>query len=230
MPLFSRRLFVPPCLLCLAATEGADICPACAGELPRPGNHCRRCCEPLPQNQGPLCARCLANPPAYDQARASFIYAPPISRLIIQLKYHRRLTLVKVLSELLLAHVRAEMDTVPDCLIPVPLHRLRISGRGFNQATEIARILSRRLGIPCDKHCVVRIRNTPPQTGLRGSRRRRNLRGAFAVRRPPRGRHVALIDDVMTTGTTFAEIAALLKRNGVERVEAWALARTTGSR
>ncbi len=146
--------------------------------------------------------------------------------LISRFKYHHTLRLTETLTNLMLAYLRTHSEPLPDCILPVPLHPARIRERGFNQATEIARTLSRRIKVPYDKHCVVRIKKTPPQTSLKRKQREQNLKGAFALRRrPPPGR-IAVLDDVMTTGTTFAEIAKLLKRNGVEYIEVWSLART----
>jgi len=111
-------------------------------------------------------------------------------------------------------------------IVPVPLHRSRLRQRGYNQALELARPLAARLGVPLAHDVLVRSRDTSAQTELDRAARRRNVRGAFHLREaivlPD---HVALFDDVMTTGATLAECARLLKRAGVRRVDAWALAR-----
>jgi len=114
----------------------------------------------------------------------------------------------------------------PELLVPVPLHAERIRERGFNQAIEIARIVGRRMQIPVAARAAVRYRATPPQVDLPREQRLRNLRGAFSVEIPPGIRHVALVDDVVTTGATTSELARVLKRAGAETVEAWAIART----
>ena len=227
MPLFSKYWFLTSCPLCLARQGREGLCPECAFELPRlPSSRCRRCAEPLVNVQSDECARCLSNPPPYDRAYCAFAYAPPISTLICQFKYQHRLQLTGVLVNLMFAYVTSRTEPLPECIVPVPLHSMRIRERGFNQSAEIARKLSRRLGIAYDKNCVARIRKTPPQTSLTHAQRKRNLKGAFALRHRPSAKHIALLDDVMTTGTTFAEIGALLKRSGVEHIEVWSLART----
>jgi ComF family protein len=118
------------------------------------------------------------------------------------------------------------IDDLPDLVIPVPLHPARLRERGFNQSLEIARLVTKRLQLELDGRSVKRIRPTPPQTGLSEKERRRNLRAAFTISRDLRGRHVALLDDVITTGATLSELSYMLTRHGVERVDLWALART----
>jgi ComF family protein len=118
----------------------------------------------------------------------------------------------------------------PEVLLPVPLHPARLRERGFNQALELARPLARRFDRPLLIDAVRRIRATPPQTGTDRGARRRNIRNAFALHRPLPWRHVAIVDDVMTTGSTVAELARLLRRNGVERVQVWVAARAQRDR
>ncbi len=115
---------------------------------------------------------------------------------------------------------------MPEVLVPVPLHRARLAERGYNQALEIARVLSRGLGLPVDHGCCERILATLPQAGLDEGARRRNIRGAFSARRPLSWRHLAILDDVVTTGNTVEELARVLRRAGAARIEVWAVART----
>jgi ComF family protein len=129
------------------------------------------------------------------------------------------------LSNLLSLRIQGSAD-LPDLVIPVPLHPARLGERGFNQSLEIARLVTKRLELETDWRSVKRIRPTPPQTGLSEKERRRNLRAAFSISGDLRGRHVALLDDVITTGATLSELSRLLMRQGVERVDLWALART----
>lgn len=114
----------------------------------------------------------------------------------------------------------------PDRLMAMPLHAARIRERGFNHATEIAREVAKRLDLPLDTASCQRIRDTPPQMGLKHDARRRNVRGAFACSGDVHGQHIALIDDVMTTGTSLDELAATLKRAGAREVTCWVAART----
>lgn len=113
----------------------------------------------------------------------------------------------------------------PDCLVPIPLHPARYRARGFNQALEIARPVASQLKIPlCPKLCR-RVRITPPQRLLDAEERHKNLRGAFQATEDLSGRHIAIVDDVLTTGATAHEVATALKRAGAVQVEAWVLAR-----
>jgi ComF family protein len=216
--------FSPRCLLCTAACPPSrDLCYACLEDLPRPGPACPCCGASL---KGPgLCGRCQRHPPAYHTTFAAFSYAPPLDRLIQGLKFHGQLHYARVLGELL-AQALTERDLPrPDHLVPVPLHSRRLRRRGYNQALEIARPVSRHLGIPLEIHGIRRVQATPPQTGLSESQRRRNLRHAFRVHAPLEANRVALVDDVMTTGHTVNELARCLKRAGVETVDVWVVAR-----
>jgi len=148
-----------------------------------------------------------------------------MDHLLLQLKFHQKLHLATLLGGLLADGVEGREAPLPECLLPVPLHSRRLSERGYNQAQELARVLSSRLNIPLEISLCTRQRETTPQTALDGKERRRNLRGAFTVRKGALPRHIAIIDDVVTTGTTVSELARTLRRYGVERVEVWACAR-----
>ena len=124
----------------------------------------------------------------------------------------------------LAAALAPRVEPLPARLVPVPLHRNRLRRRGYNQAVELARPLGRALGLPVAPRLCRRQRPTPAQAELTGSDRRRNVRGAFAVAAPV-PRHVAIVDDVVTTGSTVGELARVLRRAGAERVEVWAVAR-----
>jgi ComF family protein len=171
-----------------------------------------------------VCGSCLRHPPAFDRTLAALAYAFPLDRMIPRLKYHGQLAIAPALGECL-AKV-AEQAARPDRLIPMPLHAARIRERGFNHASEIARDIAKRLRLPLDTASCQRIRDTPPQMGLKHDARRRNVRGAFACSGEVHGQHVALIDDVMTTGTSLDELAATLKRAGAREVTCWVVTRT----
>ena len=141
-------------------------------------------------------------------------------------KYHGALEHVRVLGELLAVQLRARpVSGWPEVMLPVPLAPRRFRERGYNQAIELARWLERRVQVPLRTDVLVRVRETREQAGLPRSERRKNLRGAFALAGRLRAEHVALVDDVITTGSTVNELAKLLKSAGVRRVEVWALAR-----
>jgi ComF family protein len=146
-------------------------------------------------------------------------------------KFGRDLAAGRVLSEVLIEQAQRAPPPLPDVLVCVPLHRTRLRERGFNQAVELARPLARTLGIALSNDLLERTRDTRAQTGLDAIARRRNLRGAFAVSaKRPIPRHIALFDDVMTTGSTVRECARVLRRAGAERVDVWALARAPAPR
>ena len=225
-------LLAPPtCALCsgpgqAAATSawGLDLCVHCEAACPRLSDPCPRCGLPLaPGRVRAPCADCAVRPPPFDALWAAFAYAPPVDALVRDLKFHNALPHARVLGMLLAGHRRPAGD-LPDAVVPVPLSRERFIERGFNQATEIARHAARHLRLPLRDGLLRRLRNTPAQSGLGASDRRANLQGAFALvgLPPPR---VALVDDVLTTGSTASEAARLLKNAGAARVEVWVAAR-----
>lgn len=218
-----RQLVPSTCLLCGATAGTEPLCDACLADLPwHRQPQCPRCAIPTPDGQ--VCGACLKRPPAFDRSRAALAYAFPLDRLIPHLKYSGRLAIAPALGECLATSVAS--GPRPDCLIPMPLHAKRIRERGFNHATEIAREVAKRLNLPLDTDSCRRIRDTPPQMGLKYDARRRNVRGAFVCTGDVRGRRIALIDDVMTTGTSLDELAKTLKQAGALEVETWVVART----
>lgn len=199
------------------------MCAPCLSDLPWHSQpQCPQCATPTPGGQ--VCGACLKRPPAFARTIAALAYVFPLDRLIPRLKYHSQLAIAPALGECLSR--AAASAPRPDRLIPMPLHASRIRERGFNHATEIARDVAKRLGLPLDTATAQRIRDTPPQMGLKHDARRRNMRGAFTCSGNIQGQHIALIDDVMTTGTSLDELAATLKRAGAREVTCWVVART----
>lgn len=217
-------LLPPQCTLCGApGSDRLPLCDGCRGELPYLGRACERCAEPLPV--AGVCGRCLRHPPPQGRAHAAFLYAAPLDRLVQGLKFGRRLGLARLTGALLAKAAQTGQWERPELLIPVPLHDTRLRQRGYDQAQAIAREAGRQLGIAVNAHACRRLRATAPQTGLTLADRRRNVRGAFAVQKPLAVSHVAVVDDVMTTGATAGALAMALKRSGVARVDVWALCR-----
>ena len=171
------------------------------------------------------CGRCLVDPPPYEQCIVPFHYAYPITSLVKAAKFGGQFMLAFQLGRLLAATLEYRLGVLPECLIPIPLHRNRLTERGFNQSLELARPIARRFKLPINFTDCVRIRHTAPQARLSGLERQLNVRFAFAVQRELRYRHVALVDDVVTTGHTAAELCSQLIKAGVARVDVWALAR-----
>jgi ComF family protein len=223
--IFQRLILPGHCTLCQATDpSGLGLCPYCRTDLPWIGTGCPRCALPLTV-PGQPCGACQTRPPPFDTTVALFHYAPPVDTLVQQLKFGQGLHLARLFAELL--SDRLADAPRPDCILPVPLHPRRQCERGFNQALEIARPLARRLSCRVDIATCVRARATPPQAQLSAVQRRRNLRDAFRIARPLTVRHIALLDDVMTTGSTLAALAGLLRRAGAERIDVWVCARTT---
>ncbi|HEN8802140.1 TPA: ComF family protein [Pseudomonas putida] len=217
------------CLLCdEPAGQIYPVCVACEQALPWLGDQCTRCALPLPM-AGLTCAQCCRRPPAFDQVIALWHFGFPVDTLISRFKHNRQWPLGRLMAELLghgLLHRFAEGLPRPDLLLPVPLARRRLRERGFNQAGMLGRWLSSQLGIPGDQRILLRTRETPAQQRLDAQARRRNLRQAFALMGDLQGRHVALVDDVLTTGATAQAIAEVLRKAGAQRVDVYCLART----
>jgi len=220
-----RFLLPRHCLLCGATTaRNALLCAGCDAELPRNTIACRQCGLPLPALRE-RCGHCLKNPPHVDRSVIPLHYAEPVDRLIKDFKFQARFPAGQALAELLADTLLTRHDAKPEWIVPVPLHRQRLRERGFNQALELSRWLSRRLGIPVAAEACRRRRATAVQSRLDAGERRRNIRHAFAIHQLPKAGHLALVDDVVTTGHTVNELARVLKRAGVATVEVWAVAR-----
>jgi ComF family protein len=219
------------CLACAEAGQpGHDLCAACLASLPWNRHACARCAIPLPGADdhtdvaGPHCGPCLRKPPPLRATRAAFVYAAPLDRLLPRFKFHQDLAAGRLLAQLM-AQSLAGAER-PQALLPIPLHRTRLRQRGYDQALELARPLARALRLPLLDGALVRTRATAPQSELDATRRRRNLRGAFAIATGVQlPGHVAVVDDVMTTGATLHAAADALHRAGVARVDAWVCAR-----
>lgn len=217
------------CLLCRQATgRMRDICVPCEQDLPWLANHCRQCSIPLPYSN--LCGQCLASPPAFDHCVAALEYRFPANHLITGFKHGKKLEFGNLLAELWLETCRPASNVAPDIIIPVPLHWRRQFIRGFNQAELLANYFSQKMQIEC-RSIIKRHRATAMQQGLSAAARRKNLKNAFSLpaalaSQTIEGRHVVLVDDVVTTGSTAHQIALQCKRAGASRVDIWCIART----
>lgn len=214
------QLFSQDCQLCGVRATGT-LCAACADELPRwSAGGCPCCGEQAAPGQ--LCGACLAHPPAFDATVAAYRYAFPLDRLVQSFKFNANLALADLFASAL---AQAAGCARPDTLIALPLANKRLAERGFNQSALLAERVARRLGIEYAAHGLLKVRDTPPQAGLNRRARLKNVRGAFASDASLAGRHVALVDDVMTTGATLSEAAKALKKAGAATVTAWVVAR-----
>jgi ComF family protein len=201
-----------------------DLCADCESDLPRNEGSCPRCALPLAPAIA-SCGTCLVRPPPFDRALVPFQYAYPLSNLVRSLKYAGELAHARLLGTLVARAAARRRAALPQLIIPVPLHRLRYRERGFNQARELARFIGQALRVPMDDRSCVRTRVTADQTELTASERRENVRGAFEMRTRVRARHVAIVDDVLTTGSTMSALAPVIREAGATTIEVWAVAR-----
>ena len=214
----------PQCLLCAGASAEL-ICAGCREDLPWNRLACPRCARPLAAGPARVCPACLEREPAFEHALAAFRYETPVDQAVQRLKYGADFLAARWLGEALAQAAAARPSPLPQVLVPVPLHARRLRSRGYNQALELARALARRLDVEVRPQLAQRLRATEDQIGKSAVERRRNVKNAFAVDPAVRGLHLALLDDVMTTGSTLDELARTCRKAGAARVEAWVVAR-----
>ena len=212
------------CLLCGLPAGDSHLCAGCEADLPRVGLACPHCAAPV-VTQG-VCAACLQHPPSFSSACAPLIYAGTARYLLIQFKYQRRLSYAQPLIQSLLHELRERDETLPQALIPVPIHAKRLRERGFNQALELTRPLGAALGVRVWPGAVRRVRETRPQNQLAEDERVANVRGVFALHDGLElPEHVAIVDDVLTTGATARELARVFAKHGCKQVDVWCACR-----
>ncbi|MCK4950419.1 MAG: ComF family protein [Gammaproteobacteria bacterium] len=221
-------LYPPTCAMCGCASDTQlDLCTECHDALPHNSSACSQCALPLDgTSDKTLCGQCLNSTHSFDNTFSLFQYSNPVDHFIQSLKFNGKLRFANLLGNLLAdALSDRPPESLPELIIPVPLHSSRQRERGFNQAVEIARPVSRALNIPLNYSGCIRSRPTIAQSTLNKSERRSNIRGAFAVKRKINIKNVAILDDVITTGQTVNELARTLKQHGVQNIEAWSIAR-----
>lgn len=210
-----------PCWLCGAETARGQLCAPCVDELPwLPNRRCEICALPLAS--GRVCGACLDHPPRFDCVEAALAYQFPVDALVRAFKYGGRLALGRVLGGLLASRVAGQVDAI----VPMPLASARLAERGYNQALEMARVVSAVTGIPLLPDACRKVTDTPPQASLPWKERARNVRRAFVCDRDLAGRRIAVLDDVLTTGATLNELARVLRKAGAAEVRGWIVART----
>ncbi|HNV87741.1 MAG TPA: ComF family protein [Methylotenera sp.] len=224
---FKNALFKQKCLLCDAPeaaniqTSGHALCRACLNDLPwHPTSSCPQCGL---ASDGNVCGSCISSPPDFDATQAVFLYAYPIDTMMQRYKYGSMLNLSQTFGQLLSDKILLESV---DVVIPMPMHPARIKERGFNQAHEIAKVLTKNHAEKLDYKSVIRQKLTPPQASLPLKERVKNIKGAFKVNSDLSGKRVAIVDDVMTTGASLNELAKTFKKAGASHVECWVIART----
>lgn len=222
---------VQTCLLCDEPTDTiSPICIPCERELPWLIDQCERCALPMPIS-GLTCGQCTRHSPAFNDVIAPWQYDFPIDSLVTRFKHQGKWPLGRLLAELLAQNLQHRFEDGlqrPDVLLPVPLSNKRMRQRGYNQAAMIAHWLGDALKLPVNERLIKRTKDTPAQQGLDARARKRNLRDAFTLIDLARvaGLHIALIDDVLTTGSTADALARLLIQAGARKVDVYCLART----
>lgn len=225
------------CLLCLNTTqEQLPLCHACKADLPYLTHCCQRCALPLqhPQ-QDLLCGQCLQNAPLQARTLSLFSYQTPVAQMLSQLKFQNKLVYSQLLGSLLAEkldqHFIDHPEQRPDAILCVPLSRKRLAERGFNQVERLALPLAKQLELPILQGLCERIINTDPQQSLAAKARSTNMRQAFRVTHSltHQGKvlhHIAVFDDVITTGATLNALSQALKDQGLEQISWWSIART----
>lgn len=221
-----QNAFQQHCLMCASACGKHSLCKSCIDSLTRaPSPSCPQCGLPT---QGEHCGLCIKNTPHYDATKALLTYAFPSSAILQHYKYSNALFLSQLFGDLFSQRLQKN-STVSDIdlIVPMPLHAGRIKERGFNQSLEVAKVIAKQLDIPLDKTSCIRIKNTPPQASLPLKERLKNVRGAFEVNtdHSVKGKRIAIVDDVMTTGASLNELAKALKKAKAAHVECWVIAR-----
>ncbi len=219
------RLLLPaqPCVLCGSMSDDGLWCKACDESLPYlHGELCPVCALPSPDRQ--ICGHCLSEPPLYTRTCAAFRYAFPLDKLILGMKYGDQLPLAHELAKRLALRVGSESP--PDFVIPMPLHPAKLSDRGYNQSMLIATAISRQLNLKLLSNAAKRTRNTPAQSALPWKEREKNVRDAFSCDFDLAGKHVALVDDVLTTGASMNALAKAIRKCGATEISVWVVART----
>ncbi|CAA6808131.1 MAG: Competence protein F homolog, phosphoribosyltransferase domain; protein YhgH required for utilization of DNA as sole source of carbon and energy [uncultured Thiotrichaceae bacterium] len=219
-----QTLLEAECVLCkkTAHSNHPALCTHCKNLL-NAYHCCQQCGNTLKDENLNICGNCQTTPPAVDQTFCLSTYSPTARELIKQLKFNQQLLIADSLGKLLAQAIYHQKIPLPDIIIPVPMHKKRLRQRGFNQALQIAKPVSKQLSIHLSNSIAYRSIYTLPQTQLNASTRRTNPQASFHCKKIS-GEHIAIIDDVITTGSTVNTLAKILKKQGASRVSAWAIA------
>ncbi len=226
----STHLQTSSCILCQSSTQhDLCLCKNCLHDFPVIQHSCPQCGNALSNQTShmslKLCGSCQTNPPAIDKTFSLFHYKAPIDHLIIQLKFKHSIVTANLVGKLMAEALIQQEITLPEAIIPTPLHYKRLRMRGYNQSIEIAKPLATYLKLPLlTNNALVRNIHSRPQTECTAKERRNNLHNTFSCPTPLSYNRIAIVDDVITTGTTVNEIAKTLKKNGVSEVYAWSCA------
>jgi len=215
------------CISCNEEQAQANhpCCQACYEMLPFQTHCCEQCGQTFSGNFD-YCGRCIAKPPPFNSCFCPFRYEGAISEQIKAFKYYAKPELANTLAKLLFTEIEANQLPQPDLLIPVPMHISKLRQRGYNQSLLLTRQLSKHMHVPYDQHLLTKSKATPAQAELSLKQRHKNLQDCFKFTGKLSVKHVAIVDDVFTTGTTAAEIAKILKKNGVDYIQFLGVAHT----
>lgn len=225
---FIDWLVPPQCAQCeseLDLDSHNIYCANCEQGLPYSKSSCQRCGQPF-SGFNDHCGSCLHKPPIFDACFCAFEYRAPISDDICRLKYGDQPQLAKRLAQLFIQELNQYDIELPDALISVPMHKSKLRKRGFNQSHELAKCISKQLDLPLTTGALKKAKPTPRQATQTLIQRKTNLKGSFEVQEKLPFKHIAIVDDVVTTGSTAEEIAKILKKNGVDYIQVWGIART----
>ena len=212
-----------PCVLCGSMSRDGLWCAACDTALPYfNAPHCPVCALPTPT--GDVCGHCLAQPPSFTDTTAAFGYTFPLDKLIQAMKYGKQLPLAHTFAKKLAQ--RIDKNALPDYVIPMPLHPAKLRIRGFNQSLLLAATITHALNLKLLTNACQRVRDTPPQSALPWKERNKNVRNAFRCDVDLTGRHIAVVDDVLTSGASLNAFAEAAQKRGASRISAWVVART----
>ncbi len=198
------------------------LCTSCKQQLPTLTRHCEQCSLPL-HHPSKLCGRCLQKSPSFDSTLAAFTYQDRIKQMILNLKYQQQCYQAHWLADLWWQQCQQRIQTV-DIILPIPLHARRLRQRGYNQAALLAQQLAKHSGSPCDIHALKKIKFTQPQSELKARQRQHLPANAFSTGNLC-GKSIAVVDDVMTTGSTLQAVAHCLKQHGAKTITNWVIAR-----
>ena len=226
---------MPNCILChIEKTYTSSICRLCLVELPWNIHYCQQCALPSTDGIVDSCSKCINTSPLFSEVRSAFCYHFPINRLITTFKDKGNLPLGKCLARLLaqsLLDGPSLQHNPPEILLPVPSHPKSVNQRGYNPAHVIAKFLAKKLSIPMANDLLIKHKHSSEQKSLTASERQVNLKNTFSTSKKgalalPNYYRVALIDDIVTTGSTANALAEVLLRAGVKDVVVWCVART----
>ena len=215
----------PICLNCRTDPESNHgLCEKCLQLISLNATCCEICARPLTQNL--VCGQCQKIPPFFDRALTPLLYVDPVDRFLCGLKYREQFSFARFAAGVMTNHDLKTGQKAPDMICPVPMTSKTLRKRGFNQSAFIGQLIAWKLAIPMSSNLILKTRDTAHQSDLKAKERQNNLKGAFECKRQVRGRHIVVVDDVLTTGATANEISKTLKKYGASRVDIWACART----